>query len=117
MANKGDGGGDNVIRQQPSIENVNLNIEGNARNVGDRQALTPAAMMSNLAELDHFNKTFDPKNFSAEQLTAMLAANETGITNTKQFMNKTALDLGKAANVADAERSGIIQPMIIHQDV
>jgi len=116
MAKHGDGGGDNVIRQQPSLENVNLNVEGNARATGDR-ALTPAAMMSSLAEVDHFNKTFDASKYSVEDLTSMLAANQASIDGTKNFLSDRSLKLGKATNIADAERSGYINPITIHNDV
>lgn len=116
MANRGDGGGDEAIRHQPATENVNLNIEGNARTSGDR-FLTSSAMMSSIDQIDQFNKTFNPKDYSAEQLTAMLAANTAGIESTKQFMSATAMKLGNVSNIADAERAGHIQPLTIHQDV
>lgn len=116
MAKHGDGGGDNVIRQQPALENVNLNVEGNARATGDR-ALTPAAMISSLAEVDHFNKTFDPSKYSVEDLTAMLSKNQAGIEGTKQYLSERSRDLVKVTNIADAERSGYINPLTIHHDV
>ncbi len=117
MANHGgDGGGDDVIRQRPAVESVNLNVEGNARPTGDR-ALTSSAMMTNIAEIDNFNKNFNPKDYSTEQLTAMLAANQAGIDSTREFLSSRSRDLVKASNVANAEMSGYIQPLTIHQDV